>query len=258
VGAPLSDQTVRFFVDASEIEDYADDQFLLYALDNDKTKFVTIESLFDKITIIGGTFEGDTLTFTAASEQYRRIRGLAVSNTTSADATFLVNNVIPLDSGLDPVSGNPATQIRVANAHSDFFATGDLVEADRAVAIVASPATDWVCSARDGVVIVVKITDVISARSSTTLGSGTAQPVSPYALGTNLGGTVTVKNLAGISYTGSSETPIYMMARRLAGMWMLETTDTRAFAMYVPGSSQVYQHGVDIVPMWENTGPCTS
>jgi hypothetical protein len=45
-------------------------------------------------------------------------------------------------------------------------------------------------------IILVEITGEISARSGTTLGSGSAQPVDPDALGTDIGGTITVYNVS--------------------------------------------------------------
>lgn len=76
-------------------------------------------------------------------DTFRRIRGLAVGAVDENDVTFLIDNVVPLASGTDPVAGNPATQIRVANIWADSFKDNQAVVADYHAGVVASPLTNW-------------------------------------------------------------------------------------------------------------------
>jgi hypothetical protein len=80
--------------------------------DNEKVQAVYNEDL-------GGTELTDWENFktTAGTEQYRAIRGLVKGAVTADDATFVIDNVIPLASGNDPVAGNPATEITVQQVH---------------------------------------------------------------------------------------------------------------------------------------------
>lgn len=57
------------------------------------------------------------------NEKFRLIRGLVKGAVTADDATFVIDNVIPLGSGNDPVSGNPATEITVSNTHRALSGT---------------------------------------------------------------------------------------------------------------------------------------
>lgn len=86
--------------------------------DNEKVQAVYNEGL-------GGTILTDWENFktTAGTEQYRLIRGLVKGAVTAAAATFVIDNVVPLGSGNDPVSGNAATEITVSNTHRALSGT---------------------------------------------------------------------------------------------------------------------------------------
>jgi len=55
----------------------------------------------------------ETLKTSTGTDTFRLIRGLAKGDVTADDNTFVIDNVIPLAGGLDPVSGNAATEITV-------------------------------------------------------------------------------------------------------------------------------------------------
>jgi hypothetical protein len=88
--------------------------------DNEKVQAVYNEDL-------GGTELTDWENFktTAGTEQYRVIRGLTVGAVAASAATFTIDNVIPLASGNDPVSGNPATTITVRNVQLGIPKSGE-------------------------------------------------------------------------------------------------------------------------------------
>jgi hypothetical protein len=58
---------------------------------------------------------------TSGTEMYRLIRGLVKGDVTADDTTFVIDNVIPLAGGLDPVTGNAATEITVQQSPHDRF-----------------------------------------------------------------------------------------------------------------------------------------
>lgn len=83
----------------------------------------------------GGATDNDTVRlFTervagAGSGVYRAIRGLVKGAVTADDTTFVIDNVIPLASGADPVAGNAATEITVQNIQREGFADNTPVTA---------------------------------------------------------------------------------------------------------------------------------
>lgn len=78
----------------------------------------------------------------------------------------------------------------------------------------------------------VEITGSITARSGTTLGSGTAQPVDAADLTSDLGDTITVYNKSPRALSGATET-VYAIVVKLSGRWLIiDTLDPIWFMSY--------------------------
>jgi hypothetical protein len=118
------DYKERFFVDVSAITGYSDKDFFLLALEDNQSKYVTSDAvaaeIFNNLTLVGITFVGDTLTATAV-EKNRLIRGLCKGAVAATMSTFPIDGVLPLSGGLDPVSGNPVTEVTVSNVQKEAF-----------------------------------------------------------------------------------------------------------------------------------------
>lgn len=90
----------------------------------------------------------ETIKTSSGTETYRLIRAQVKGNPAPEDTTFTVDNVIPLAGGLDPVSGNPATEIVVfknprGTWHEDLYDNEEVTCAYQPGASV-SPAADWI------------------------------------------------------------------------------------------------------------------
>lgn len=117
VGGSGTNQTERLFVDVSAINSYSATGFFLLGLDDNVSKYVTIETIGTEL-FSDSTFltELTDLIESETPEKYRAIRGQATATTTAADATFTIDGVIALDSGLLP--SEPVTVHNIpAEAH---------------------------------------------------------------------------------------------------------------------------------------------
>lgn len=80
---------------------------------------------------LGGTdlTDWEAIKTSSGTETYRAIRGLTKGAVAASATTFVIDNVIPLAGGNDPVSGNPATEITVQNIQKEAFADNEPITA---------------------------------------------------------------------------------------------------------------------------------
>lgn len=80
-----------------------------------------VNAVFSEEETGGVGVHWETLKTTVGTDQYRFCRCLTKGAVTADDATFTVDNVVPLANGLDPVAGNMATELTVANSQLETF-----------------------------------------------------------------------------------------------------------------------------------------
>lgn len=148
---------------------------------------------------LGGTdlTDWEAVKTTSGTETYRAIRGLVKGVVTADDATFVIDNVIPLAGGLDPVSGNAATEITLQNVQKEEFA-------DNCPITAIYDGANWE-------VLLVERYRMIRGRAVGAVGSGDGDfeidnvevlqsSVDPRTDPTSLTETVTVRNFHGDTY----------------------------------------------------------
>lgn len=59
-----------------------------------------------------------------ATEKYRAIRGLVYSGATAQATSFIADHIVPWANGLDPVAGNPATQLTIQKPQREALVVG--------------------------------------------------------------------------------------------------------------------------------------
>lgn len=97
--------------------------------------------------------------------------------------------------------------------------------------------------------ILVRTTEVITARSSTTAGSGAVQPVTiSGATLSDSGNPETAYNLATITYASG----YYLTAIRVNGQLILNTWDSKSAAGWTAGNNQSYGHDASDEPEWQD------
>lgn len=129
---------------------------------------------------------------------------------------------------------------------------------DKVVAVLSDPDTtpptytliDAEQAAAD--IILVKITSVITARSGTTKGTGTAQPMDPDDLTAAVGDPITVKNLSRSSYTGTSGVPLFTYAIKIGTDYHLGTFDTTSILLWNDEANQSLGHDENLLPEWQD------
>lgn len=84
--------------------------------DNEK-----VQAIYSPAVVASPLTDWEAVKTTTGTDNYRLIRGLAKGDVTADDTTFIVDNVLPLAAGLDPVSGNAATEITVQNIQKEGF-----------------------------------------------------------------------------------------------------------------------------------------
>lgn len=164
-------------------------------------------------------------------ERYRSVRGLCVGAKTTSDATFNIDNIEPLESGLDPRTDTTSTAetLTVHNINPSSYADDSNVWAD-----YNTERNRWEArpSGSQGDTIVVKISGTITGRVGTTRGSGTAQPVN-YSTLADEGGTITVYNLSINDYLGGvSGGPLYCLAFKINGDYFIDNPDLRSITNF--------------------------
>lgn len=84
--------------------------------DNEK-----VQAIYSPGVVASPLTDWEAIKTISGTETYRLVRGLVKGAVTADDATFVVDNVTPLAGGLDPVSGNPATELEIFNSQLESF-----------------------------------------------------------------------------------------------------------------------------------------
>lgn len=205
---------------------------------------------------LGGSVTSDwePVKTTSGTETYRAIRGLVKGVVTADDATFPIDNVIPLAGGLDPVSGNAATEITLQNIQKEAFA-------DNCPITAIYDGANWE-------VLLVERYRMIRGMAVGAVGSGDGDfevdnvevlqsSVDPRADPTSAAETVTVRNFHGDTYADNEwVTAVYNDETITAVDWeaLKKTASSSSAVYYTADAGSAISAGTPSAP---NSGSAT-